>query len=107
MSSFRYGFQTWMQYSSCGLTSDLENICILSLSMVSVSFLVLSIPTIELTFVDASAHFLGLEYFALLSIITSKPLSFSLTFNTLPCPRILFSFQGPSLVQIEERRSAM
>src|SRR6218665_3663472 len=69
-----------MQYSNCGLTSDLYNLCIVSLSLVTIVLLI--IPKVELAFFDASAHcFDGL---ALLCIITPKSLSFSPTLNTLP-----------------------
>src|SRR6218665_3457435 len=80
MSSLRYGLHTWMQYSSCGLANVLYNFSIVSLSLVTIVLLI--IRTVELAFFDASAH--CLDGFALLCIITSKYLSSSLTFNTLP-----------------------
>src|SRR6218665_1981388 len=79
ISCFRCGLHTWMQYSNCGLTSDLYNLSIVSLSLVTI---VLIMPKVELAFFDASAH--CLDGFALLCIITPKSLSSSLTFNTLP-----------------------
>src|SRR6218665_3904290 len=69
-----------MQYSNCGLTSDLYNLSIVSLSFVTIVLLI--IPKVELAFFDASAH--CLDGFALLCIITPMSLSSSLTFNTLP-----------------------
>src|SRR5688572_22894296 len=69
-----------MQYSNCGLTSDLYNLSIVSLSLVTIVLLI--IPKFELAFFDASAH--CLEGLALLCTITPKSLSSSLTFNILP-----------------------
>src|SRR6218665_3417917 len=69
-----------MQYSNCDLTSDLYNLSIVSLSLVTTVLLIM--PKVELAFLDASAH--CLDGFALLCIITPKSLSSSLTFNTLP-----------------------
>src|SRR6218665_3761203 len=69
-----------MQYSNCGLTNDLYNLSIVSLSLVTIVLLI--IPKVELAFLDASAH--CLDGFALLCMITPKSLSSSLTFNTLP-----------------------
>src|SRR6218665_258569 len=63
-----------------GLTSDLYNLSIVSLSLVTIVLLIM--PKVELAFFDASAH--CLDVFALLCIITPKSLSSSLTFNTLP-----------------------
>src|ERR1043165_9077612 len=80
MSCFRYGLHTWMQYSNCGLTSDLYNLNIVSLSRVTIVLLIM--PKVELAFFDASAH--CLEGFSLLCIITPKSLSSSLTFNSIP-----------------------
>src|SRR6218665_3785055 len=67
-------------YSNCGLTSDLYNLNIVSLSLVTIVLLIM--PKVELAFFDSSAH--CLDGFALLCIITPKSLSSSLTFNTLP-----------------------
>src|SRR5688572_17178004 len=54
MSSFRYGFHTWMQYSNrCGLTSDLYDLNIVSMSLVTNVLLI--IPKVVSLF-DASAH---------------------------------------------------
>src|SRR6218665_889239 len=68
-----------MQYSNCSLTNVLYNLSIVSLSLVTIVLLI--IPKVELALFDASAH--CLDGVALLSIITPKPLSFSLTFNTV------------------------
>src|SRR6218665_3149405 len=76
----RCGLHTWMQYSNCGLTSDLYNLSIVSLSLVTTVLLIM--PKVELAIFDASAH--CHDGFALLCIITPKSLSSSLTFNTLP-----------------------
>src|SRR6218665_2060658 len=80
ISCFRYGLHTWMQYSNCGLTSDLYNLSIVSLSLVTIVLLIM--PKVVLAFFDASAH--CLDGFALLCIYTPKSLSSSLTFNTFP-----------------------
>src|SRR5688572_29543690 len=69
-----------MQYSNCGLTSDLYNLIIVSLSRVTIVLLIM--PKVEFAFFDASAHCLA--GFALLCTITPKSLSSSLTFNTIP-----------------------
>src|SRR6218665_1326833 len=68
-----------MQYSNCDITSDLFNLSIVSLSLVTIVLLIMSK-------VDASEH--CLDGFALLCIITPKSLSSSLTFNTLHVPPI-------------------
>src|SRR6218665_4080320 len=80
ISCFRYGLHAWMQYSNCSLTSDLYNLSIVSLFLVTIVLLIM--PKVGLAFFDASAH--CLDGFALLCIITPKSLSSSLTFNTLP-----------------------
>src|SRR6218665_3023859 len=69
-----------MQYSNCGLTSNVYILCIVSLPLVTIVLLIIS--KVELAFFDASAH--CLDGFALLCIITPKSLSSSLTFYTLP-----------------------
>src|SRR6218665_2660185 len=71
-----------MQYSNCGLTSDLYNLSIVSLSLVTIIIVLLIMPKGELAFFDASVH--CLDGYALLCIITPKSLSSSFTFNTLP-----------------------
>src|SRR6218665_1241138 len=68
-----------MQYFNCGLTSDLYNLSIVSLSLVTIVLLIM--PKVEVAFFDVSVH--CLDGFALLCIITPKSLSSSLTFNTL------------------------
>ena len=40
MTWFGYGFQTWMQYSNCGITSDLYNLSIVSLILVTIVLLI-------------------------------------------------------------------
>jgi len=80
MSCFRYKFYAWMQYSTCGVTSDLYNLSIASLFMV--------------TFPSYHTHSwispfwcfstFCLDGIALLCLITLKSISYTLTFNTLP-----------------------
>src|SRR6218665_2969184 len=76
ISCFRYGLHTWMQYSNCGLTSDLYNLSIVFLSLVTIVLLIM--PKVELAFFDASAHC----HIAFLCIITPKSLSSSLTLTS-------------------------
>ena len=67
-----------MQFSNCGLPSDLHNLSIVSVSIVTIGLLIT--PKVELAFLDASAQYLGLGGFGLvcLGLITTN--SFSLFF---------------------------